>query len=750
MYQESATVVENMVVQTQGPAIRRGGFRYITSAGEPNAASGHRLIPFRINASKGVLVHVGPDMVSLYDDNGPVIGGVGATVNQNPNFTDQLTGWAERNYVFDGASGSLTYGTPYADVAWSSVIPSAHYTSRHVGSIDDATRAALAQAVTLQPNTQYTLAFTSQPDAVPIAGNFTPLGFVRVVEVVTPNDFFPANANYVTNTLATVPFGLEFPTGTVTFTTPAWPTARIVHLEADLSDQSNLSGSPVSGAFLLECRLSAFSGAPVAVTFPSPWIGKDIKLLSYARMPTAAGQLQFAHKDVGSHVLTYDDVLSSWGLSAVVFVGQPWATTDHPGTVGFFQGRMVLASSNNNPERLWFSKVFDYINFTPGSNASDSFSGDLSEPGRVVWVKAMNTLIIGAESGIWDMGAVSGVAIGPGNAQVFRHSAHYAFGPAPVFSNNQTAYIAQGGQRLFAIRREGDTNRYEETELSFTGRHLTSSGLKDLAWAEVPNSVMFANTSNTGLGSLVGATHDPKIIQGAGWHRHDVGGTVEAIASLNQGGIDYVYALVARSKAVATATAFSSGFSSGFGGPDAGSVTYLSFEKMDWARYLDAFVSRGNSPASNVITGLDHLTGLDVWAVSNEGVVYGPKKVTAAGTITIEDAVSSAVVGLEFRSRLITKRPEGISQSGTTQGTKQRWNKIFVRVAPGSRPLINGKRPAERSVVTPMNEGEPVAFEDVEVSNLGWDNAGRVTIEEDLPKPLVVVAVFGQVTSEVL
>jgi hypothetical protein len=41
-----------------------------------------------------------------------------------------------------------------------------------------------------------------------------------------------------------------------------------------------------------------------------------------------------------------------------------------------------------------------------------------------------------------------------------------------------------------------------------------------------------------------------------------------------------------------------------------------------------------------------------------------------------------------------------------------------------------------------------VAVEDLEVSNLGWNKFGHITIEENGAAPLMIVGIFGQVSAE--
>ena len=60
-------------------------------------------------------------------------------------------------------------------------------------------------------------------------------------------------------------------------------------------------------------------------------------------------------------------------------------------------------------------------------------------------------------------------------------------------------------------------------------------------------------------------------------------------------------------------------------------------------------------------------------------------------------------------------------------------------------PIVNGRRAPERLVSVPMDTAIPEEYKDVEVSSLGI--GPRVRIEEDLPLPLEVVAVYGEMTT---
>ena len=233
MYKESVAAIENMVSTVQGAAIRRPGSKFIVEASQQNAESGHRLIPYKISAARGAMIHAGPDTLAVYDQTGAVNAagvGVEAIVNTNPRFYDQLTGWVERNYWHNASAATITYSSNVGDVSWDALRPSALLDSKSfTGSgitqeFGSGYTASLAQAITLEPSTQYELAFSassSTPRASITWPNLLP-GKVRVVEVVSATDFFPTNPAYVTNVLATLPYTLDAQAGTILFTTPAW------------------------------------------------------------------------------------------------------------------------------------------------------------------------------------------------------------------------------------------------------------------------------------------------------------------------------------------------------------------------------------------------------------------------------------------------------------------------------------------------------------------------------------------------
>ena len=102
-----------------------------------------------------------------------------------------------------------------------------------------------------------------------------------------------------------------------------------------------------------------------------------------------------------------------------------------------------------------------------------------------------------------------------------------------------------------------------------------------------------------------------------------------------------------------------------------------------------------------------------------------------------------------YNSTLKTLRIEAGSQAGTAQGRKKRYNEVLVRLLNTVGVKINGDQLPFRSSADEMGEPIPQFTGDKRVTNLGWNREGQVTIQQEQPLPLTVLAITGtQTTSD--
>ena len=154
--------------------------------------------------------------------------------------------------------------------------------------------------------------------------------------------------------------------------------------------------------------------------------------------------------------------------------------------------------------------------------------------------------------------------------------------------------------------------------------------------------------------------------------------------------------------------------------------------------------------AKATFPGLKHLIGESVQIVGDSAVFPSATVAddgTGDGTITISQSVTSASIGLGYTTTIKPSRPEVVSQTGSSMTRHKRWNRIAVRLKDSTGVLVNGDRIPFRSSADEMDQGVGLFNGDKIISNLGWDRDGYITITQDQPLPLSVLAITGTINS---
>ena len=146
--------------------------------------------------------------------------------------------------------------------------------------------------------------------------------------------------------------------------------------------------------------------------------------------------------------------------------------------------------------------------------------------------------------------------------------------------------------------------------------------------------------------------------------------------------------------------------------------------------------------------GLDHLEGKMVRPVINNSV--HPLVEVISGRIDLQWAGNIIQAGLPYTCTLETLPISVVDPLNTTLGHLKRWNKVYVYVYSSVKPLVNGTRPATRFPATLMNETQPDTTQVLEINNLGRKQLETILIEHDLPRDLVILAIFGELGQDSL
>jgi len=408
-----------------------------------------------------------------------------------------------------------------------------------------------------------------------------------------------------------------------------------------------------------------------------------------------------------------------WALTDVSFTAPKWDATDgYPTAVTFHQQRLWFGGTTAKPQSIFGSKTDAFEDFTTGNNADDALEYAISsyKVNQVQWMSSTEVLIVGTSGGEFKVFG-GNAALTPSNVQVTRQTSYGGQNIQPRHVGYQTLFIDGTGTKVRSYEYQFNQDIYESEDLTFLAEHITSGGIKEMAYQATPDTIVWAIRND---GVLIGMTYD-KARQIVGWHRHTTDGTFESVAVIPITSRDEVWVAVKRTI-------------------DGATKRYI--EYFDPNINVDCGLQYAGSATAS-ISGLTHLEDKSV-SILGDQAVY-PDATVASGAITLGSTVSAADIGIKYTSTLTTMPVEGANPAGTAQGRKKRWNEIYVRLHDSFFPKINSIMPPVRDPDTGMGTPEPKTTGDVRIQNTGYDLEGTITVTQDLPGPTHILSIFGTV-----
>ena len=467
-----------------------------------------------------------------------------------------------------------------------------------------------------------------------------------------------------------------------------------------------------------------------AYEITTPWGQNDLFDIHFAQ---ANDIMYMVHDKFNPRKLTHSGS-TSWALSQPTLTGTPWnGNADNhadgfPRTVAFFEQRLWLGGTISKPNTLWGSKVGDFENFTiPGTaNPDDPVEYTLATYTKdtLQWLAPAEVLFIGTTANEHRLAPNSYISV-DNLPDITRQSSYGSRHIQPQYIGSKTVFVQGSGLqvRTFSINTRASVEVYDSINLAWLNEHITVGGIVDMSFEMIPDSILWSVRND---GTLLSMTYDPALgdtgFEGVGWARHPMDGNVESVATIYSSAKDETWVVVKRT---------------------INSVTKRYIEYLDSAKYTDSTLSYSGSSATT-IGGLTHLEG-KVLNILADGAVH-PQKTVASGSITLDYAATAVDAGLPFTPKVIPVEVEGGIPSGVSQGLPKRWVQCKLRLHQSALPKVNGVRPADRTPASPMDAVEPLTTGDSQHYNLGHSENGQITIEQDLPVAMHVLAVFGHMT----
>ena len=420
---------------------------------------------------------------------------------------------------------------------------------------------------------------------------------------------------------------------------------------------------------------------------------------------------------------------SEWIFNIVNFgwgVQGPLWVNDGPGALTFHDGRLWLGGTQENPVTLYGSKPGDYENFDNGdplqATPGDAMVLPLDKHGHIQWLLSNKALFAGLDTGEHVIFGSQG-PIDVDNAQTEQHSSYGSTRIQAMTVNEQTVYINTQGRIVRAMDFSDRNESWASQQLSFIAEHITEGIIVDADYGSAPFGIIWLVTAD---GDLLSCSIE-KDRGTTGWARHHTNGDVLAVATLKESGRDVPWILVRRNLNI-----------------------YLERYAWEFPMYVDSGRFYSDEIAKTEWPGFDHLAGYTI-QVAADRTTHPDVEIGLDGILHTNYPVNNVIGGLGYLAKMKTLPKITTPTTRETSFTKYKsWSKIVISVLEGSRPIVNGEDLAKRHPATPMDTGEPLRTEYLESTTLGYDFEGYITIEQDIPFPLVVTGVGGKLSEDAL
>ena len=423
----------------------------------------------------------------------------------------------------------------------------------------------------------------------------------------------------------------------------------------------------------------------------------------------------------------------------------------YPHLVCVWAGRLIFFKGLE----LYASVVGDYLNFAyftdGGLFAPDmAFHRTLSATDEPIWLKADQQLLVGTPSGELLVGAVNAAAaISGDNVQALPQSGYGSAGVEPVDIGTGLLFVQRGGRKVREAEYDFQRNRFVGVNLTIYARHITRSGLVQLAYQQEPEEMVWGVRRD---GLMIAHAHSPEQ-QVKGWSRIALGqGVAQSICSVPSpdGLTDEIWILATLGSGQQSVLQLTDWWQE-----DEEATEDEQYAKLQEAFFVDWGVSYRGDPRAHFTQGLEHLAGRDVRILADGGVVSG-RTVNNAGVLVpdLDEPASVVHIGLGYQARLRPMRIE-LRGAGTAQGKRKRIVKLMLRlIDTAAAILVNNKGNRElvlnRPTTARMDRPVPLFNGDSPVKGFdgGYDRDGQPLILSDDPLPMMVSAIMPDVEVE--
>lgn len=423
--------------------------------------------------------------------------------------------------------------------------------------------------------------------------------------------------------------------------------------------------------------------------------------------------------------------LNGWPIAGTLFDGRHWLVRE---------------------DRVFGSVADDYESFLIGSDASAAVdrllaTGDVND---ARWIEGASRLLIGTSGAAVEVRASSfDEPITPDNMNA-RSIANKGKGSAAAQSekiDKRVVYIGKNRKRLLQLVYDVNENAYAPDDLTRLHKtiagELAADGFVEISIQYEPEPRIWAIREDGEIGVLTFAPEENVYA----WSRFSDDGEFESVCCLPGSPEDSVFLVVKRT----------------IDGQTVRHVEKLATEY--WENMADAWRLRDAlataNPADNIITGLTHLEGEEVYAWA-DGRIQGPFTVDSGSITLADDDYDYVIVGLNYTGLWKSAKLSYGAQLGTALCQTKSFKHIGLitnRCAPDSFKYGRGTGEGEYNTwPTPdalsiseeaLNEPLPeLSRDDWNGMNSGDGTDPRLHIIMDTPAPVEILGAVIEIDTQ--
>ena len=226
---------------------------------------------------------------------------------------------------------------------------------------------------------------------------------------------------------------------------------------------------------------------------------------------------------------------------------------NRPSCGTFFEQRLILSGSDNNPYTVNGSCSGDYENFTQDADLDDAayqFTLVSDKVERVLWMESRSYLFMGTFGGIWKMGATdTREPITATNIITDKILNNPSKDIEPEIANESILFIGKSGYTVRKITYDYYSDSWQPTEMTRLAKHITQgdskseSGIVDMDFQNEPNPTLWAVRADGTMICLLYDTQDNIFA----WYRIVTDGYFESVAIItNEDEEDQIWVVVRR------------------------------------------------------------------------------------------------------------------------------------------------------------------------------------------------------------